>query len=186
MHVSRLLPALLTGLLMALSGCEQSPPPDALREGALFPNLRLTGLTVPDIRLGDLRGRFVVLNVWATWCPACRRELPSLVRLQRGIATEHLTVLTLSVDDDAELAQEYLRQRDIDLPAYIDRGQDIAHRLLGIRVFPDTFIIGPDGRLLRRIVGEMDWDRPDVVARLRRAAVAGDEQAITGIAVDAG
>ncbi len=144
----------------------------------MFPDLRLPGLTVPDVRLGALRGRLVVLNVWATWCPPCRRELPALVRLQRSIPEDRLRVVLLSVDDDPDLAIEYLRQRRIDLPAYIDRDRDIVGRLLGVRVYPDTFVISPEGVLWRRIAGETDWDHPAIVEALRRAAIDDDPTAL--------
>ena len=152
-----------------------------MREGGLFPNLRLAGLTVPDARIADFRGRLLILNVWATWCPPCRRELPGLVALQRSLPRDRLIVVTLSVDDDPELAREYLRQREIGLPAYIDRGRDIARRLLGIRVFPDTFLISPEGVLLRRIAGGLDWRRKAVVEALRRAVEEGDVRGIRAL-----
>ncbi len=136
---------------------------------------------MPDARIADFRGRLLVLNVWATWCPPCRRELPGLVALQDRLSQDHLLVVTLSVDDDRELAREYLRQRELTLPAYIDQGQDIAQRLLGVRVFPDTFVISPEGVLLKRIAGEVDWRREAIVEALRRAAEEGDTSGLEAL-----
>ncbi len=161
-------------LLLLLSACDQTAPPDKLREGSQFPNLTLTGLSQSDRRLDSYRGQLLIVNVWATWCSACRRELPSLQRLQGLLADEGMEVILLSVDKDPVLAREYLRQRDLDLPSFIDSQQDIANRLLGIRIYPDTFIISAQGVLLRRVVGEQVWDAAAVVEALRQLARDGD------------
>ncbi len=105
--------------------------------------------------------------------------MPSLQHLQRLLGPGTVQILLLSVDEDPVLAREYLRQRALTLPAFIDPQQDIAHRLLGIRVYPDTFIVSADGVLLQRVVGAREWDAPRVVDILRRVADSGEADLLT-------
>jgi len=171
---------LLIVLVLLLSACEQSPPPDALSEGQLFPALRLTGLDRSNVDIDDFRGRWVVLNVWATWCGPCREELAGLQQLGQVFADDELVVLGLNVDDDPHIAREFLRDQAISFANYSDPEMFIARQLLGIRVFPDTFVIAPDGTLLRSITGERDWISSAVVNALRKAVdgQSGDLQSL--------
>jgi len=156
-------------VVLMLSACNQAPPGDALREGQLFPALQLSGLDRADISVDDLRGRWVVLNVWATWCGPCRAELAGLQQLDQLFADHQLVVLGLNVDDDPHVAREFLRDQGITFANYSDPDMFIAHQLLDIRAFPDTFIIAPNGTLRRSISGERDWASPRVIDNLRRA-----------------
>lgn len=163
---------------VAVSGCDQGPPPDRLKVGGTFPDLVLTTLDQHRDRLTAYRGRLVILNVWATWCPPCRRELPSLQRLQTVLGSDRLAVVLLSVDDDPDIVREYLRHKGIDLSSYIDPGQDNADRILGIRRYPDSFVISAEGGLVRRFAGETDWARPELVAAMKKAAYNHDFTAL--------
>jgi thiol-disulfide isomerase/thioredoxin len=157
-------------LAAALSACGQAPPPDVLVEGRRFPALTLTDFNGSHESMERYRGRLVILNVWATWCAPCRQEMPALERLHRKLDPARFAVIGLSVDSEGEIAQEFLRERGISFRNYLDEDSALARRLLGIRVYPVTFIIAPDGVLLRRIVGERDWDRPGLPEILQSAA----------------
>jgi thiol-disulfide isomerase/thioredoxin len=157
-------------LAAALSACGQAPPPDSLIEGRRFPALTLTNFDGSRETMESYRGRLVILNVWATWCAPCRQEMPALERLHRKLDPARFAVIGLSVDSEGDIAQEFLRERGISFKSYLDADAALARRLLEIRVYPDTFIIAPDGVLLRRIVGERDWDRPELPEILQAAA----------------
>lgn len=173
---------LLAGLVFALflPGCGQRPPPDAVGEGLPFPPLRLTGLLGADAAIDDYRGKLVILNVWATWCAPCRQELPGLDRLRAQLDPDRFAVIALSADSDRDLASEYLRERDVSLPSFIDRDGRLVKDILGVRVFPDTFIISPQGMVLRRLVGERTWDTPEMIAALQ-AAADGETRLLRGV-----
>ncbi len=174
------LSVVLAGALLLSAGCDQAPPPDRLTEGGAFPALHLPRFEGGTTPFESYRGRLVVLNVWATWCPPCRAELPSLDRLASQLDARHFAVIGLSVDSEADIAREFLRERNVGFPSYIDADQRISRDILEIRAYPVTFIVGPQGRLLRRIVGEREWDAPGVVAALR-AAFAGDTRALESL-----
>jgi len=166
----RLLPLLLVAVLTA--ACGQPPRGDALREGQLFPALQLRGLDRPDVSIDQMRGHWLVMNAWATWCAPCRQELAGLQQLAERFPPSELQVIGLNVDADVHVAREFMRDQSISFANYSDPDMKIAKTLLGIRAFPDTFIIAPDGTLWRSISGERDWSS-DRVIELLRQAIAG-------------
>lgn len=105
------------------------------------------------------RGKLLVLNVWATWCPPCRREMPSLERLSKNVDGRHIVVAGMSVDTDTNLAREFLDQNGITFRNFIDIDGKSAPAL-SISIYPETLVVAPDGKILYRVVGERDWDSP--------------------------
>jgi thiol-disulfide isomerase/thioredoxin len=167
----------LAGMVAAVTGCDQSPPADRLIEGRPFPHLLLHEFDGAVRSIEDYRGRIVVLNVWATWCPPCRKELPSLERLHAQLDPGRFAVIGMSIDGDADIAREFLLDRGVTFKSYLDLEGAAADRVLGIRVYPDTFIISQDGVLLRKFVGEREWDAPGLVEALE-SAWRGDPQGL--------
>lgn len=163
--------ALVCGVLAlsaAGAGCSQ-PATRNLVTGEPFPDITLTRLDGTTGSLKAYRGKLVVLNVWATWCGPCRRELPSLEHLSKALDPARFAVVAMSVDTDPIPVREYLLDKGIHLTSYIDKGARIAEDVFGVRGFPDTFIIGPDGRLLAQVFGDRKWDDPAVIQALRAA-----------------
>lgn len=117
-------------------------------------------------------GKTVVLNVWATWCPPCRAELPSLQALQESLGRHRFAVVGLSIDKDSDFVREFLRETGVSYPNYLDRDRAIAGRILQVESYPQTLIIRPDGSIAERIVGARQWAKPEMVGHIR--AVAGE------------
>jgi cytochrome c biogenesis protein CcmG/thiol:disulfide interchange protein DsbE len=127
--------------------------------------------------LATLRGKIVVLNFWASWCPPCLEETPSLNRLQSEIAPLGGVVLGVSVDDEQAAYDKFLRDQHVIFPTYRDpsavpRDQEpgaanTINAKYGTFVFPETYIIGRDGRMLRKIIGPQNWDSDDLLGYLR-------------------
>lgn len=116
-----------------------------------------------QMQLSDFRGKVVVLNFWATWCPPCVDETQSLVALQKEIARRNATVLGVSIDDDAQAYQQFLQTYKIDFPTFRDPSEKIA-TAYGTHMWPETYIIGRDGRIARKFIGEQDWTSPEMTA----------------------
>ena len=118
-----------------------------------------------DLTLDDFRGRLVLMNVWATWCPPCLRELPSLDRLQGTLGGDDFEVVALSIDREGVSAIEtfYTEAGIENLEIYSDRPaaalSDLA--LVGL---PTTLLVAEDGRVLGRYDGPAEWDEPEVLA----------------------
>jgi cytochrome c biogenesis protein CcmG, thiol:disulfide interchange protein DsbE len=116
-------------------------------------------------RLSDLRGQVVVLNFWATWCPPCVEEMPSLNHLHERLAKRGVTILGVSSDEDAATYDQFLRDHHVAFPTYRDPTKKISSEY-GTFMYPETYIIGRDGRIARKIIGPQKWDSPDLVSYL--------------------
>jgi peroxiredoxin len=119
------------------------------------------------VTLNSLRGKIVVLNFWATWCPPCVQEMPSLVNLQKALREKGVTVLAVSVDADAAAYRKFLLDHHIELLTVRDASQK-TNNLYGTFKFPETYIIDREGKLRRKFIGAVDWTQPEIVAFLSK------------------
>ena len=161
---------IIIGLMWAtLLGCSESEPQttSGLKVGENFPNLSLVSLEGAKASLSDFAGKVVVVNVWATWCGPCRKELPSLESLDQLLEDEAFAVLALSIDEDVLLVREYLSDKNINLPVYFHEEGPLDYAALGINVFPYTFVVAPNGQLVERHPGEKVWNSVEIVENIR-------------------
>jgi thiol-disulfide isomerase/thioredoxin len=166
--IRKLLPLLLC-LIVAVAGCskkEYQGPPVAGKEA---PDLKLKGIDGQEISLSSLRGNVVFLNFWATWCPPCREEIPSIARLNTMMQGKPFRLVAVSIDEGGKGAVENLFQRmGVSLPTYLDpKGE--AGRRYGLTGVPETFIIGKDGKILMKFIGPREWTDPEFLAFLESA-----------------
>jgi thiol-disulfide isomerase/thioredoxin len=119
--------------------------------------------------LGDFRGRVVLLDIWATWCAPCAREMPSLDRLEGNLGGAQFIVLPVSIDRDggAAVAAFYRRLGIKRLGVWLDPLGD-GTSVLGLPGLPTSFLIDREGRIVVRAVGDAEWDGPEMIARIRR------------------
>jgi len=116
-------------------------------------------------RLADLRGKVVLLNLWASWCETCKEEMPSiqnLISIEKN--NNKLMFISVLYNDSPEKALAYMKANGFAFPVLIDTG-NIAG-LYGITGVPETFIIDKKGTLKQRVVGPLQWDSPEVRATL--------------------
>lgn len=164
---------LLVLLVLIASACARDPALTAeATAGAPVPELRAHRFEDgAEVRV-DPAGRVLVINLWASWCPPCRREMPGLSALSDDIP--ELLVLGLSVDDDVYLAEEFLRGQALSFANFHDRDRRIANQLVSRHVYPQTFVFDGDGKLAWHVQGEVDWGA-EAVRRALRELVAGNE-----------
>jgi thiol-disulfide isomerase/thioredoxin len=119
--------------------------------------------------LADFRGKYVLLNIWATWCAPCREEMPALDRLQASMGGARFQVLPLSVDQQGlPIARKFYAETGIKaLPLYVDPTAKAAFTLDAAGL-PATLLIDPAGREVGRHLGAVKWDSPEVIEHLRR------------------
>lgn len=132
------------------------------------PALHFTDAEGATVSLGDFRGKTVLLNIWATWCVPCRKEMPALDRLQARLGGTDFEVVALSIDRGGLGAvRPFYEEIGIaNLAIYLDEG-DAAMRALGITGIPTTLLIDRDGRELRRWIGPAEWDSPEMETLIR-------------------
>ncbi|HEX3375383.1 MAG TPA: TlpA disulfide reductase family protein [Candidatus Acidoferrales bacterium] len=121
-------------------------------------DMQITGAS----HLSDLRGKVVVLNFWASWCPPCLEETQSLNTLQQAITSKGGVVLGISVDEDKNAYEKFLVDNHVVFPTYRDASKETAADY-GTSMFPETYLIDRKGRLARKIVGPQDWQSPEVM-----------------------
>ncbi len=119
------------------------------------------------VRLSQLRGQVVVLNFWATWCPPCLEELPSLVLMQQRMKSKGVTVLAVSVDADESNYRRFLKDHEVNLLSVRDPDQK-SSGLYGTFKFPETYIVDRNGVVRRKFIGAVDWTEPEVIDFLAR------------------
>jgi cytochrome c biogenesis protein CcmG/thiol:disulfide interchange protein DsbE len=107
----------------------------------------------------------VVLNFWATWCPPCIEEMPSLVQMQQRMKDKGVTVLAVSVDVDDGSYRRFLRDHSVNLLSVRD-GDQKSNSLYGTFKFPETYVIDRNGVVRRKFIGAVDWTEPDVIEYL--------------------
>ncbi len=134
-----------------------------------LPELRFVDGEGRVLTIADLRGRLVLLNIWATWCGPCRREMPTLDRLQARLGGPDFEVVALSIDrQGVPVVREFYRELGLKaLGIYVDKSSQVK-RDINILGIPTTLLIDQEGREIGRVVGPAEWDGPEVVKLVRR------------------
>jgi peroxiredoxin len=165
-----LVPALFLVLVVIYGVMTRQPD---THDGAPQVGDRLANFTLPDlqghtIQLSDFRGQVVFVNVWATWCPPCVEEMPTIQRLYDQLHERGLEVFAVSIDALGEqVVGPFMRERQLSFPVLLDK-QSVIERLYRTGGVPESFIIDKQGRLVEKVVGPRDWAHPRVVAMFER------------------
>jgi len=118
--------------------------------------------------LSDLKGKVVVLNFWATWCPPCVEETPHLNRLQKYIESRNGVILGVAADEDPAVYEKFLRDQGVVFLNYRDPSTKENHSRIaqeyGTSMYPETYIIDRHGKIARKFIGLQQWDSPDMLA----------------------
>lgn len=127
------------------------------RLGWPAPDFSLTDTSGRSWKLSELKGKAVFLNFWATWCPPCRQEMPSMELLNRDMASKGLQMLTVLTNDDPAVADRLIRGKGWTFPVLVDPNGAVANAY-GITGVPETFIIDMNGILREKFIGGYHWD----------------------------
>jgi cytochrome c biogenesis protein CcmG, thiol:disulfide interchange protein DsbE len=166
------LTGIMIGLLAAITGCEEVAA-GRVEVGQPAPEYGAVTLAGDSIHLAQLRGQVVLLNVWATWCPPCREEMPDLQELYDRHSHRGLEVVGVSVDarNEREGVRRFVDDFNLSFSIWHDPDDIVGGRFRVIGV-PSTFLIGRDGVLLWRHVGPVTADDPTLNAALEEALAA--------------
>lgn len=168
--------ALLLGL--AIGAPVQAQTPGEVVVGSVLREATMRGLNGPDRKLSEFRGKPLIINVWASWCPPCIAEMGSLERLAWSELGLQITVIGISTDDYPQNAKAFLTKSHATLNHYIDRQLELEN-MLGANRLPLTLLVDPKGRVLSKIVGAREWDSPQAQQLIRttfRGALAAQKK----------
>lgn len=160
----------LLGLSAAAQAADLPPLSHSLTalEPSPAPELRFKDLEGRMHDLAELRGKVVLINFWATWCPPCRREMPSMERLAQTLKGEPFVALAVDVGEDADTIEAFTSQLDTmpTFPILLDtRGRSMkAWKVSGL---PTTFLVDKRGQVVASAIGGREFDHPEIVKTVR-------------------
>lgn len=165
-------PANLDPLFAALAMHRPPEPREA-------PDFTLPDVEGRPVRLRDLRGKLVFLNFWATWCPPCKLEMPSMERLYKTFKRTEFAMLAVSIDrQGVQVVKPFMEELQLTFPALLDSASEAA-RLYGLRGLPTTYLIDQNGRLIGAAVGGRDWYSTEakalIAGLLRQASTSAND-----------
>ena len=153
--------SLVLGMVL-VAGCDRGSHPVNIAKPA-------SQFVVSDgtrtVDLSKLRGKVVVLNLWASWCATCVEELPSLLALQRQMPD--LVIVAVSIDQDADVYHRFLEKNHVNLVTVRDADQQV-NALYGTAQIPETYVIDRQGNLRRKFVSAQNWTSPEIMGYLAR------------------
>jgi peroxiredoxin len=125
---------------------------------------------LPDLdgnihRLQDYRGKPVIINFWASWCPPCRKELPSMNRAWKKIKGE-VAMIAINVGEDEETIKRFMQDYPIDFQVLLDKNVS-SMQMWPINGLPTTFVVSPDGNIYYQAVGEREWDNEELLQKVK-------------------
>jgi cytochrome c biogenesis protein CcmG/thiol:disulfide interchange protein DsbE len=156
--------AAIWAALLVAPGCYSGTRPPHIGSAAKDFSVQDSDRTVS---LNQFKGQIVILNFWATWCPPCVEELPSLMTLQDRMRGRGMVVVGVSIDVDGDAYHRFLKLHGINFLTVRDPQQKVAS-MYGTTGWPETYIIDRQGVMRRKFVGPVDWNSPEVVQFLTK------------------
>lgn len=150
------------------SEAQKSSPAPTAKKAALLPysgpqygDLRLKSLSGKAVSLQDYRGKVVLVNFWASWCPPCVHEIPSMVALKRALAERPFEILAVNLAEDAGTVRAFLRAHPVNFPVLLDPSGRVI-KAWRVFAYPSSYLIDPQGRIRYAAFGALDWAADDV------------------------
>jgi len=159
---------LLIVLLVVIGGAvyiySNMPSTASVVAGDLAPDFQLEDTEGNQVSLSALRGKVVLVNFWATWCPPCIEEMPSMERLNEVMASDDFVMLAINTEKEGRtVVPAFLKKTTYTFPIlYDDKG--VVQNRYGVFKFPESFIVRKDGTVAEKIIGPLDWSTPQTIA----------------------
>ncbi len=129
-------------------------------------DFELESLDGQTISLSSLRGKVIFLNFWATWCPPCRSEMPSMERIYKELKDEGFEIVAVDLQEDKKRVQKFEDDFGLSFTVLLDKTGRIGQSY-GARSIPTTYIIDKNGIILARALGAMEWFTPEILSLFR-------------------
>lgn len=162
--------ALVGASVYLVSSSGSRPALEAVKSvvaGELAPDFQLADTQGNQVTLSDLRGKVVLVNFWATWCPPCIEEMPSMERLNEIMAGDDFVMLAINVEENGRsVVPAFLQKKPHTFTVlYDDKG--VVQKRYGVFKFPESFIVRKDGIVAEKVIGPLNWASSDTVAYLK-------------------
>lgn len=146
----------------------------SVKKGIPAPDFRLPDLNGQEVTLSQFRGKVVFLNFWATWCPPCIEEIPSINALQKKVQSNDFVILVVNIDQtDRENIKKFVDSRGLDFRVLLDPKSDVSASKYGITGVPETFLIDRNGIVLERYIGPKNWTEEAFITYLNKILNSG-------------
>ena len=130
------------------------------------PDFELSDIDGKIHHLSDYRGKVLIVNFWATWCPPCREEMPSMERAWQKIKDEGMMMLAINVGEDEDTIFQFTASYPETFPLLLDQDSEVVGPW-GVRGLPTTYVVDPKGRVVYRAIGGREWDDPALLDKMR-------------------
>jgi peroxiredoxin len=155
--VDKTLFLMIVGGLLAASAVVWDATRDrSVNAGDMAPDFSVTTEDGKTLTRSNFGGKVLILNFWASWCPPCREETPSMELLHRRLKDQGVVLLAISVDKSADKYRNFLKRFNVTFPTAHDPAMSISDSYATYR-YPESYIIGRDGRVIEKIVGRKNW-----------------------------
>jgi peroxiredoxin len=147
---------------------ESQPPAAGPMEGKQVPDFDLPTMDGKHIKLADLKGKMLFINIWATWCAPCREEMPSMEALYRQLKGPNFEMIAISVDKDREKSvAPFAKELGLTFPILYDPTSATANKFK-ITGVPETYLVAGNGLIIHHLVGPTKWDKPEIISALKQ------------------
>ena len=175
----RIFSLVLCLMLFTVSGCKKDSVQTLPTDTELSQAMRTAGIPMPNTpraapdfslnllsggnrSLSSYEGQLVILNFWATWCPPCVMEMPSMETLYQRFKDQGLEILAVNVGESTNTAKDFIDQHGFTYPIMMDSNFSVASQY-GIQYFPTTFIVDRSGMVINMSIGFKQWDTPEMI-----------------------
>ena len=133
-----------------------------ITENINYFNFKLLDLNGNEVSLNNYQGKVIMLNFWATWCPPCRNEMPSMESLHKKMEDSNFVMIAVNIQEKNSIVKEFIKKNKYTFPVIIDETGEVSAKYQ-IRSIPTTFIIDTKGKIAGVFTGSRDWNSNDVV-----------------------
>ncbi len=157
---------LLAGFALTAQGEPLGAGLTRFQDRSPAPDFELNDIEGATHRLSDYRGKVIVINFWATWCPPCREEMPSMDRAWETLKEDGVLMLAVNVGEDEDTIFQFTASYPVRFPLLMDRDSKVVEAW-PVKGLPTTFVVDPEGHLVYQAIGGRSWDDPALLDQVR-------------------